>query len=55
MTMGNVKMVVPSESTPSVDKNNDTEVEKKVITKSQYIETSKHRICCIKRIFLYQK
>ena len=29
MTLGNVKMVVPTESTLSVDKNNDTEVEKK--------------------------
>ena len=37
MTLGNVKTVVPTESTLSVDKNNDTEVEKKVITKNQYI------------------
>ena len=29
MTTGSVKMVVPTESTLSVDKNNDTEVEKK--------------------------
>ena len=29
MTLGNVKMVVPTESTLSVDLNNDTEVEKK--------------------------
>ena len=38
MTLGNVKMVVPTESTLSVDYNNaDTEVEKKVITKNLYI------------------
>ena len=29
MTLGNVKMVVPTESTLSVDLNNDMEVEKK--------------------------
>ena len=38
MTLGNVKMVVPTESTLSVDQNNGTEVEKKnVITRNQYI------------------
>ena len=37
MTLGNVKMVVPTESTLSVDQNNGTEVEKKVIRRNQYI------------------